>query len=523
MIIEQQYLCSYNNILADFLKDNTKQILKIQSPMGTGKTNIIYDLLNKDLRLCFITNRVSLALEFKDRFKNFNIKYYKDQDYKTNDSLIVQYDSLNKYDLNNFDIVIIDEFVSLILHSLSFLTDKAGLNFFKLFFIMTKKKVIVLDAFFTKEIEFLYSTEIINSYRDNTPVVLYSNKNTFLHLLLQRIKENKTITISTSSLMIAKILLKKIKKITSKVFLLSSETKEQDKEQILKQLKQKESVFDVLIYTPTITTGVDILYSTDSHWHYDEGKSCDVISSLQMIKRTRTSKEINVYISSKRKRDTTDLEQLNKELNKEIEQGKINNPFLVSMDYSSGNYTLSPLGFFYNKIKAFYNSIENNHKKTFIDLLSYQFNNISYNKTIIDQSINIETLKQDIIKEQEQKNKKLYYNKRAEEIKQEIKELFNKDIPEEQIEKFLLDNSYYRYSKNRELFKLNIKELKVLKQNRINNFNFDNKDLDLLITFKQKNFILKEVFLKKDLKSKEIEFLKILGYKNLNNKLCYID
>ena len=354
-------------------------------------------------------------------------------------------------------------------------------------------------------------------------MVLYSNKNTFLHLLLQRIKEKKTITISSSSLMIAKILLKKIKKITNKVFLLSSETKELEKEQILKQLKQKESVFDVLIYTPTITTGVDILYNIDSHWHYDEGKSCDVISSLQMIKRTRTSKEINVYIGSKRKKEPTDLDTLNKELNKEIEQGKINNPFLVSMDYSSGNYILSPLGIFYNKIKAFYNSLENNHKKAFIDLLSYQFKNIRYNKTILNPSINIETLKQDIIKEQEQKNKKLYYNKRAEEIKQEIKEFFNKDIPEKQVEKFLLDNSYYRYSKNRELFKLSVLELKKIKQNRINNFNFDNKDLDLLITFKQKNFILKEVFLKRDLKSKEIEFLKILGYKNLNNKLCYID
>ena len=132
MIVQEKYLDSNKSLVKEFL-NSEENILKILSPMGTGKTNIIRSFLEEEnLRILFITNRVSLGLEFKERFEKYNIKFYLDRDYKVGDSLICQYDSIWRYNLKEFDIVIIDEFMSILMHSLSLLSDKGHLNLLKL-------------------------------------------------------------------------------------------------------------------------------------------------------------------------------------------------------------------------------------------------------------------------------------------------------------------------------------------------------------------------------------------------------
>ena len=61
--------------------------------------------------------------------------------------------------------------------------------------------------------------------------------------------------------------------------------------------------------------------------------------------------------------------------------------------------------------------------------------------------------------------------------------------------------------------------LKEIRKNQISKFNFDTTDLDKIIYFKEKNFQLKDIFYKKELDKKTIEFLSLLGYKTLNNKM----
>ena len=66
MKVQEKYLDSNKSLVKECLKSE-ENILKILSPMGTGKTNIIRSFLEEEnLRILCITNRVSLGLEFKE-------------------------------------------------------------------------------------------------------------------------------------------------------------------------------------------------------------------------------------------------------------------------------------------------------------------------------------------------------------------------------------------------------------------------------------------------------------------------
>ena len=74
MTVQERYLDSNKSLVKEFL-NSEENILKILSPMGTGKTNIIRSFLEEEnLRILFITNRVSLGLEFKERFEKYPIR-----------------------------------------------------------------------------------------------------------------------------------------------------------------------------------------------------------------------------------------------------------------------------------------------------------------------------------------------------------------------------------------------------------------------------------------------------------------
>ena len=40
--------------------------------------------------------------------------------------------------------------------------------------------------------------------------------------------------------------------------------------------------YDVILFSPTITVGISIMNNVTHSFHYDEGKSVDTISSIQM-------------------------------------------------------------------------------------------------------------------------------------------------------------------------------------------------------------------------------------------------
>ena len=197
------------------------------------------------------------------------------------------------------------------------------------------------------------------------------------------------------------------------------------------------------------------------------------------------------------------------------------------MNYTTGNYSLSRLGIFYNQILAFYNSLENNHKKKFLELLKLRFKNtVTITKTQQESPLEIKKLKSEIQKELEGKIRMSMsmefdnsFTKRAKEIQDELKSLFNISVDDKILSKYVSSEKYYKKAKNRMLFNSSLKKLKEMRKNQISEFNFDTTDLDKIIYFTEKNFQLKDVFYKKELDKKTIEFLSLLGYKTLNNKM----
>lgn len=527
MRVNEEFLNPFTKkeIIDEFISKSKR--LYIHSPMGSGKSNIVKSVLSYNKRVLMITNRVSLSVEFKERYKDFAIIHYKDEIIPQK-SLIIQYDSLHKVNLNDYDIFILDEFISILFHSQSLLTNNALFNLTKLNIILESKKVLILDAFLNL-LDYQNSLKIVNEFRENTEINIFKNKNYFIKDLLECAK-NENISVSCSNLLTAKALFLELKKNDINAFLFSSETPEAKRGEILSFLKEATPKFKCFIFTPSITTGIDILSNYSIHYHLDESNSVDVVSSIQMIKRNRKAKKINCYVEKCFKILEVDENKLNSSIEKELSKNKIRNPFLVEIDYTTGNYTLSKTGRFFNKITALKNCLEINHRKAFLELLEFQFKNIKYSDSIFKENLIESNIKEilnknyAIIDSLESTNDLNAYatdkfNQRKVLLENHILEVFNNKISLEKIKYFLKNPKMFKFAKNKELFKRSLSELEKYKNLKISKFDFNLKDIDLLIEYKRKNFKLQKLYYIKDLSKKDLNFLTLIGYDRKSNKL----
>lgn len=379
--INQKYIEIDNDVselIMKFLNDK-ENLFVIKSPMGTGKSNVISKIIDEakemDMRILVCTNRISVAT---DSCNKYNLKMYNKDRYCSNDSFIIQYDSLCRYDIKKFDLVIFDEFVSLLLHVRNNVNNilKNMLNFFACF----KKKLVIADAFLTGYENFFldhksYVYMIDNAYRDDTEIYNYSDFNFFVRSLLIHAKKHK-ITVSSTSVKIIYALKKILTQNGLKVFTLVSNTPQVLKNEIYDKFNDNEPFYDVLIYSPTLTVGVSNLNNIDIHFHYDCSKSCDVVSSLQMLKRTRKAKEIHFYVKNQTKYLKTSYNEIKDEYIQNLNKQNDYNCFFEYNEY--GETRLSNLGKRTIQIDVFKNILEFNHRNAFIYLLKYQFSKESH-------------------------------------------------------------------------------------------------------------------------------------------------
>lgn len=362
----------------DFIESD-KGIFSIKSPMGTGKSTIIKDIIDTaqdyGLRCLIITNRISVAEDFKEKY---DIKIYNNYDnkYQKGDSLICQFDSLWKYDLKDFDLVIMDEFISLMMHSRSSLKN-SSLNIIK-FFSAFDKKLVIADAFLTGYERFLLDKNVDNNsylldneYRDSTVLYDYENKNQFVLKLLSVAKEHK-ITVSATSLRFLEDVRSLLQDNGLRTVSLTAETPEHTKELIYETFKEDHDKYDVLLYSPTLTVGVSNLNSINYHFHFDSSISADVISSLQMIKRTRKAKEIHLFVRDSFNYLITDYQKLRTHYLNNVGSGDFSILFEVNQ---YGDVQISEIGKKVLKIDVFKNILETNHKGAMLWLLKYHFKN----------------------------------------------------------------------------------------------------------------------------------------------------
>lgn len=378
-----------NQAINDFLYGSSG-VFKIKSPMGTGKSTIISAIIRKaqemDIRLLVLSNRRSTAADFK---KKYGLKLYSKDDYKIGDSLICQYDSLWKYNIRFFDVVIMDEFISLLLHSRSALNN--GMFNIARFYGLFQKKLVIADAFLTGyENVFLTDKKencylLENTYRDNTQILEYEDYNYFVYKILETCKTNKC-TISGTSLSFIHGLKLLFKKYKIKAITLTAETSENTKALIYKEFdKADNKKWDVLIFSPTLTVGVSNLNNVKYHFHYDTCAT-DVISSLQMTKRTRNAQEVHLYIKNKvRYVKTTYAEVKDDYLANATKNASMN--CLFELD-NYGDIKLSQVGRKAILIDTFKNILEYNHREAFKFLATLHYS-ADFAKVLETKEINI--------------------------------------------------------------------------------------------------------------------------------------
>ena len=373
--------------ITEFL--NTKDgLFSIRSPMGTGKSTIIGHLiqecLEEDTRVLIITNRISVARDFS---KKYNLKLYNKDKYEIDDSLVVQYDSLWKYNIKNFDVIIMDEFISLMLHSRSNLSN-SSVNIAK-FLASFNKKLVIADAFLTGYENFLLNKKkeiflLNNEYRDPSNVLMYQDQNYFMRTvvskgddLLSIIEKSNgdkrpKITISSTSIQVINELTLMLSSRGLKVVTLTAETPELTKDLIYGLFeKVNHDKWDVLIFSPTLTVGVSNINSSLCHFHYDSSMSTDVISSIQMVKRSRKAKEIHLYIKERINYIRTTYNEIRDEYMSNLGKNLDNN-YLFEID-NYGEPRLSNIGRSAIKIDTFSNILEFNHKEAFLYLIKFHF------------------------------------------------------------------------------------------------------------------------------------------------------
>jgi len=392
-----RYLGNNAEIVTDFL-DNYK-MLKIQSPMGSAKSTVLEEVLHqcskRDLRVLFLTNRISLADDICHKYPG--IKHYQgteleNTEYQPGDNLALQIDSFHKFSTKYFDVVILDEFTTTAIKLLSI--EKHQRTAVTKFFSLQKKKLVLADAFLFPEMTKIFASEdetinIINAHRDQVQLEIIEQKNGFVSELIEAAKEGP-ISFSSGSTMMLKIVqhLADLNGLTW--FSIDSQTPKNQKELVYESLRNKKAKWDILMYSPSLTVGVSNENEICTHFHFDSGLSMDVLSSIQMIKRTRKATKIKMYLSERIGYNPTDLSGI---------QGVL--PDYSEQDQDGDDLGITVVGNNLSKIIRIHNILENRHQKSFMKLLAFQFlslESIVYNKS--SSKINVHQLSK-IIKAKE--------------------------------------------------------------------------------------------------------------------------
>ena len=523
------------------IEDN--EVIYVKSPMGTGKTNIIQKL-QENKRTLIITNRVTLAEEYKEKFPHF--KLYNKELYFEGDSLITQFESLHRYNLKNFDLIVIDEFMSLIEHSLSGLTEYKDINNLKLFYILQKinTPLLIMDAFLTG-----FETKLVkrekyryfkNTYRDENNLYLYENINCFINSIEENLeKKDGKITLSTTNKSFAKIIYELFKD-RYKIALITSET-ENKKFYTRHFHKDYHNEWDLLIYTPTITTGINILNESKHHYHYSDGTG-SVISSLQQIKRNRKAEDIHFFLRGKKFNKIIDLTELKTDIQKKLNQYAIKSSLYAEFD-KYANPRLSEFGEFHIKKLYLHNLFSTNPLHIFKMFLKEQFK-----KEIIEKNSNckeypVKEVKEKIKTQEKEKilekldgllnadslDFQLLYETDFKELKEHIDKYFvnlSQDDIKEIVRISTLDKNFIKNIKYIKLYHIPLEELKnLIGISIVENLNKNLiKNLEILYEYKKKNVLLKDKFFPKEAKDKKFRnFLKLLGYKKQKSNFVLKD
>lgn len=317
------YLLAFNNSLDGIFAVNAK--------WGTGKTHkvirsVINDARYKNKRVIMLTENNALNLKFANDFEF--ITHINNKNIDQSKNIACSTESIQKININVDDVIILDEYETLLNHYSSETFKKKEFNKFLLFkqALQKAKKIIVLDAdlsldrlTFLKNLKGIsYKTYYINQNNFNDySFLVYENKDTFFKCIDKSFNTNKKVIIASSSknqndilyidiknkIANVKIKPKTILKANSDGVFLYRKNKEElvlDKHETLNKLEDAiiTNNVDIFLFTPTIKTGISI-NSTYFNvcYGYAHNKSVCSREFLQMLFRARNLKDKEIHIS----------------------------------------------------------------------------------------------------------------------------------------------------------------------------------------------------------------------------------
>jgi hypothetical protein len=309
----------------------------VNAKYGSGKSFfIVMELLKKtDYRVLIITENNSLNQENLSKYNEFNAvnhlqlqdKKITGEEFRNSRIAICSIESIQKCP-NNYDIIILDEYETLINHFSSETLNKDNLNDYYIFKnIKSKldysKSIFCLDADLSLErmsiIETLINTKPKLFYCENNNFIntnhnIYYSRTEFIAKIYDDLNDNKRLSICANTLkelklykmMINKKFNKKMMTICSnnEVELTNNKIDKLDKKEVLKNLEQSIIDYDIEIffYSPSIMTGISInkalfnkLYAIGYNKYV-----CNSRQFIQMLYRNRNliDDTINIHFKS---------------------------------------------------------------------------------------------------------------------------------------------------------------------------------------------------------------------------------
>jgi len=321
----EPYLQEFNN--------KEKGIFSIRAKWGTGKTHkiirsVIDDCKIKNKRVIMLSENNALNLKFSTDF-HFDT-HIKNKNINQEHNIACSTESIQRIQFKETDVLILDEYETLINHFESETFDNKALNKHHLFKKALKlvSKIVILDADLSNDrlelIEIICNKKIITFFINQNnfneyKFLVYENKYTFFNNLNEVIKTNKKILIASSSKKVTDNLFIDLKnniiskKITSKTilklnsegaFIFKNEQEEKlDKHAVLNQLEKTIINYqvDIFLFSPTIKTGISI--NTEYFnvcYGYAHNQSVCSREFLQMLFRSRNliDKEIHIGMNT---------------------------------------------------------------------------------------------------------------------------------------------------------------------------------------------------------------------------------
>jgi hypothetical protein len=292
--------------IQDF-KINDYNTIFIKSPMGSGKSYNLKQVVNDYEKIVYLSSRRAFAESMYQDFKDYGFKNYMNED-KISDKMIISVESISKFYFDNVDLLIIDESESIFnIISSDTLTDH---NFNENLIILSEyiknsKKVLVMDAYLSNR-----SFNAIKTIRNDNDYYYIKNefkneerlfyeieeKEDFLREIIKDFKNNNRIVIVCGSKKFGFNIVDELERLD-----LNKRIRFYNAERPLdlnKCVNKEWEKIDCLIYTPTITCGISYTNKDfDKLFIYTINKgSSHFRDTIQAHKRVRYFKENEICI-----------------------------------------------------------------------------------------------------------------------------------------------------------------------------------------------------------------------------------